>query len=64
MALPVAIFGGISQINFNGIDLLVMLLSVLLLFLFSANDHKISKKEGFLFLLFFITYYSVVIING
>ena len=64
IALPVAIFGGISQINFNGIDLLVMLLSVLLLFLFSANDHKISKKEGFLFLLFFITYYSVVIING
>ena len=34
IGIPVAIFGGINQINFNGIDLLVMLISSLLLFVF------------------------------
>lgn len=63
MALPVSLFGGINQINFNGLDLIIMLTSVLLLFLFAANDKKISKKEGILFLLLFAIYYSIVIIN-
>lgn len=64
MALPVAIFGGIEKINFNNLDIVVMLLSVVLLFIFSINDKKITKKEGILFLLFFVAYYSIVIING
>jgi cation:H+ antiporter len=63
MALPVTIFGGINQINYNGVDLYVMLISVLFLFIFAANDKKISKKEGILFLLFFVAYYTIVIIN-
>ncbi len=64
MALPVAIFGGIDKINFNNLDIIIMLFSVLFLFIFSLNDKKITKKEGILFLLFFLTYYSIVIING
>ena len=64
MALPVSIFGGINQINFNNLDIIVMLISVLLLFVFSINDKKISRKEGMMFLLLFIVYYSYVIING
>ena len=64
MALPVAIFGGIDKINFSNLDIAVMILSVILLFIFSLNDRKITKKEGILFLLFFITYYSIVVING
>ena len=64
MALPVALFGGIDKINFNGLDLIVMLISVLALFLCSLNDRKISRKEGILFLLFFVTYYGIVIMQG
>ena len=64
IALPVSIFGGIDHINFNNLDVLVMLFSVILLFLFSADDKKITKKEGFIFLLIFLIYYSIVIING
>jgi len=64
MALPVAIFGGINQINFSNLDIAVMLLSVILLFLFAQNDKRLSKKEGILFLLCFLAYYSIVIING
>lgn len=63
IGLPVAIFGGINHITFNYIDLLVMIISAILLFIFSYNDYKISKKEGIVFLLLFIVYYSYVIIG-
>ena len=63
IGLPVAIFGGINHIIFNYIDLLVMIISAILLFIFSYNDYKISKKEGIVFLLLFIVYYSYVIIG-
>ena len=61
IGIPVAIFGGISKINFSYIDIVVMILSALFLFFFAHNDHKISKKEGIFFLLAFILYYSYVI---
>ena len=64
IGLPVALFGGISKINFNYIDLIVMLVSVILLFLFSLNDRKISKKEGFILLALFIIYYGYIIFIG
>lgn len=64
MGIPVAIFGGISKISFNYVDILIMLISVILLFVFSANDKKITWKEGIIFLLVFITYYSIVMISG
>ena len=61
IGIPIALLGGITTINFSYIDLVIMIISALLLFLFSLNDHKISKKEGIAFLLLFITYYSYVI---
>ena len=61
IGVPIALMGGIASINFSYIDIIVMIASALLLFLFSLNDHKISKKEGFIFLLAFIVYYSYVI---
>lgn len=64
MALPVAIFGGIEKINFSNFDIIVMIISVLILFFFSLNDRKITKKEGFFFLVLFTIYYSITIING
>ena len=64
IGLPVTIFGGISDITFNYIDLIVMLLSALLLFIFSFKDKRISKKEGIAFLILFVIYYSYVIYTG
>ena len=61
MGLSTTLFGGIPQINFNYIDLIVMLLSAILLFIFSFIDHKISRNEGIAFILIFIIYYSFVI---
>ncbi len=62
IGIPIAIFGNISHISFNYIDLFVMLLSAVLLLLFSYKDYKISKKEGLIFLLIFVIYYSYVVI--
>ena len=64
IGIPVAIFGGIEKINFNYVDVLVMIISVILLFLFSLKDRKITRKEGIIFLLVFLAYYSIVIIGG
>ena len=61
IGLPVTIMGGIGEINFSYIDLITMIISAMLLFVFSFNNRKISKKEGIIFLLIFIIYYSYVI---
>lgn len=64
IGIPIAIFGGISHITINYIDLIVMILCALLVFIFSWKDRKISKFEGFVFLMIFAIYYSYVIYNG
>lgn len=64
MGIPLAIFGGINKINFNYVDVLVMVICVILLFVFSFKDRKIDRKEGIIFLLLFLAYYSIVIVGG
>ena len=64
IGLPVSIFGGIGTITFNYIDLIVMLISAILLFIFSFKDRKSNKLEGIIFLIIFVIYYSYVIYTG
>ncbi len=61
LGLPLVLFGGINSFTINMTDIIVMLFSAVLLFLFSYKDNKISKIEGIIFLLMFIVYYSFVI---
>jgi len=63
LGIPTAILGSINNITFNSIDLMVLLLSAVLLFIFSFNDRKINKVEGILMLLIFIGYYSYLIVG-
>ena len=63
IGLPIALFGGINIISFSYIDLSVMIASAVLLFMFSFNDYKISKKESVLFLILFVVYYSYVLVS-
>ena len=63
IGIPTAIFGGIGVITFSYVDLLVMIVAAVLLFMFSFNDYKITRKEGIVFLILFIAYYSYVIIG-
>ena len=62
--LPVFILGGIDKVNFNTYDMFILLISIVLLFVFSFRDRKISKFEGGILLLIFIVYYSYVILIG
>ena len=63
IGIPTSIIGGIGIINFSYIDITVMIIASILLFMFSYNDYKISKKEGILFLIIFVVYYSYVIFS-
>ncbi len=63
IGLPVAVLGGISTISFSYVDIIVMIVTALILYLFSKNDYKISKREGLSFLILFVVYYSYVILG-
>ena len=63
IGIPTSLFGGIGIINFSYIDLMVMIVASILLFMFSFNDYKISKKEGIMFLIIFVTYYGYVLLS-
>ena len=62
IGIPVMLFGGIPQIAFSYVDIIVMITSAILLFMFSFGDYKITRREGIIFLLLFIMYYSYVVL--
>ncbi|MDO4760156.1 MAG: calcium/sodium antiporter [Candidatus Saccharibacteria bacterium] len=61
LGVPVALFGSVSPKSFEMIDLVVMLGSAALLWLFVERDHKISRIEGAIFLTIFAVYYGSII---
>ena len=61
LGVPLTIFGGIKSFSINMVDVVVMVLSSVLLLLFSFKDRKISKIEGIIFLIIFVVYYIFVI---
>ena len=63
VGIPVALLGGIGIINFSYLDLLVMIISAIILFMFSFKDYRISRKEGIIFLVLFFVYYSYVLFS-
>ena len=63
VGIPVAIFGGIGHIAFSYVDLIVMVVSAIIVFLFSFNDYKITRKEGIGLLLLFVSYYGYVLLG-
>lgn len=64
LGLPVLILGGVSSIEFQLIDMVLMVLSGIVIYTFSKDDRVISKKEGLIMLAVFIEYYLYVIITG
>ncbi len=63
IGLPVALIGGINHFTISYVDLIAMIASCLLLFICSFKDYRINRKEGILFLLLFVGYYSYVILG-
>ncbi len=62
LGIPVTIFGTITPASFQAVDLIVLVFSALLLWIFSITKHKITKLEGLMMLLAFAVYYTVVFI--
>lgn len=60
LGVPVALFGTVTPASFAALDLVALIGSAVLLFIFSATHHKISRLEGATMLLAFVVYYSLV----
>lgn len=61
LGLPLTIFGSIP-VTFKWFDIIVLLLSIILLFIYTRKDKKVGKKEGISLLIIFVIYYILVII--
>lgn len=62
LGLPILIYGDLELVDFNFIDILVVLLSSFLLYLFARSEKQISKKEGIIMLVVFCCYYIYLFI--
>ncbi len=62
LGLPLLIYGNISSNHFSLIDMFFVLLSAVLLYVFSKNDRVLSRKEGAIFIIVFVIYYSYLFI--
>ena len=62
LGIPVAIFGAVTPESFASIDLVALIGSAALLFIFSTTEHKISRFEGFMMLAAFAAYYALVFV--
>lgn len=62
LGIPVAIFGTVTPGGFNTIDLVLLIFSSFLLFIFAETKRTITKIEGYLMLLVFIIYYVLVFV--
>ena len=60
LGVPVAIYGSVSPASFAVYDLVALVGSAALLFVFSATNHKINRVEGAMMLLMFGVYYTLV----
>lgn len=59
LGLPVAIFGNIIPI-FSFLDIAMLLLSSIILYIFSLNDYKITKLESVIMVMICIFYYICI----
>ena len=62
LGIPVAIYGAVTPGSFSAIDLIALVGSAAILFIFSITNHKINRAEGALMLLMFATYYTLVFV--
>ncbi len=62
LGIPILIYGGFNSSSFNIIDMIFVQLAATLLYLFSRNDRVLSRKEGAVFIILFVIYYSYLFI--
>lgn len=60
LGIPVAMFGAIAATSFHAVDLAMLIISSIMLFVFSLNNRQLIKYEGLTMLLTFFAYYILV----
>ena len=63
LGVPVALFGTVTSASFQAIDLVMLVVSAVVLFIFAKSGRKLSRREGVLMLLAFAAYYAVVFVG-
>ena len=64
LGLPVSIFGTIELNSISYVDIIALLISSLIIYLFAKSKEKINKIEGIIMLIIFVIYYSIIIMGG
>lgn len=62
LGLPITIYGAISSTAFDLIDLVVVLLSSLLLFIFGSSGKELTRREGITMVILVVVYYIYLFI--
>lgn len=64
LGLPVAIFGTVTPASFQMLDIVMLVASAVLLFIFSVSTRRINRTEGVMMLALFAAYYGVILAVG
>ncbi len=62
LGVPVAIFGTITPASFQMLDIIMLVASAVILFIFALTKHKITRTEGAIMLAAFVVYYGAIIL--
>lgn len=62
LGLPVAIFGAVTPASFQMIDIVMLVASAALLFVFAASTRRVKRLEGVMMLALFATYYTYILV--
>lgn len=62
LGLPITIYGAISSTAFDLVDLVVVLLSSLLLFIFGSSGKELIRREGITMVILVVVYYIYLFI--
>ena len=63
LGVPVSLFGSVSSSSFELIDFITLILSSLMLLIFTSHNYKINKKEGIIMIITFFIYYFLITFN-
>lgn len=62
LGIPVVIYGTITPSSFQIIDLIMLVLSSIILFIFAETEKTITRWQGYIMLLVYIVYYVLVFV--
>ena len=62
LGLPTLIFGDVNAVSFNYIDLILVMVATLSFYFLGKSSRKITRVEGILMLIIFISYYAYLFI--